>query len=774
MGLEIKANTLNQIPKGTEIFQKNDPVLYICIIAKGHISTTGESIRLSFGPGNFIGVHDLFVGHYISGYTADEDTTLYAFPVTNQTSLENTLENSNKDYKGLIINSTTKCFYELLHINQQLHAMSKELYHLLSDSYEKYKKYCRDAGENTTTIQAMEKLSQYKPEASIDRSKYAYYEDLAKIPTDAQKAFFAYSTTVSMTHILEISDIIASLMDDTKEVCNYLTENIVLLYSDGTQNLLSAFIHLANKVSENNRPVAEIQELIDDLLDKFNQMEQTLVRYMSNPPAANRDRLEKMYTAMLTDEKLEETENDISEEDIFRSLKNSLQQIIDYSGIAQEQAETFKAYIAKFILVKDRLSADDDTRLLRRKIAEGFYPLYRAVFLRSLKEQNMIPKPVEMFLNFGYVDERLLTKDQTLGLYKLSAASNNKYHCNIFTIPEWLQAVYEGKRQPSKNEFDMEYAEMLRDQKKRGEITAEDEKKLATDPLKKLDYEIVNMFRINHRVVNGQPSTFVPILCSEQMVSTPERSLITKDRMGQMVEKYREIDYSVFYRELSYADAALKIEKEFIMKEIVPDIILFPACGQNAAMWQEMSCRRRDSGGRFLFPILFEGTLDDLVVRTLGRYRWEICRTMQGSAWNDIQVKSLTSEYSDYIQFYRKNRDLSEERKERIKQQIIKGKNNSREIFVQDYELWIKAESQGGIRLNKISREILATYCPFNKEIRSALESQPAFADALLRFRRETIRKVKEIELRHHALTAKQKIEPTAPMIETLKFYKEN
>ena len=174
-----------------------------------------------------------------------------------------------------------------------------------------------------------------------------------------------------------------------------------------------------------------------------------------------------------------------------------------------------------------------------------------------------------------------------------------------------------------------------------------------------------------------------------------------------------------------------------------------------------------------MFPILLEGSLDDLIVRTFGRFRWELCRTMQGSSWNNVQIKSLTSEYSDYIQFYKKNKELSEERKEKIKQQIMKGKNSTREIFVQDYELWIKSEAMGAMRLNKVSREILTMYCPFNKEIRQALESQPAFADAIMKYRREKSKKVREIELRYHALMTKQGIELTPPMVETLKFYKE-
>ena len=343
----------------------------------------------------------------------------------------------------------------------------------------------------------------------------------------------------------------------------------------------------------------------------------------------------------------------------------------------------------------------------------------------------------------------------------------------MFTIPEWLFAVYTGKRQPSKNEFDMEYVEMLREQKKTGEINADEEKKLANDPMKKLEYEMQNMFRYNHRIVNGQPSVFVPVLCSEQMMSSPSKAAITKDRMGQLIEKYREIDYSVFYRELNYADAASGIEKELIMKEVVPDIVLFPAYGQNASMWQELSCKRRDSAGRFLFPIMAEGNIDDLIIKTFGRFRWELCRTMQGSSWNNIQYKSLTSEYADYIQFYKKNKELSEERKEKVKQQIMKGKNSTREIFVQDYELWIKSEALGAMRLNKVVREILAMYCPFNKEIREAVETQPAFAEPIARFKRERMKKVRELELRYHAYTSKQGIELTPELKHNLEFYKE-
>ena len=775
MGFEMKANAVNQIPKGTEIFLENETVSYVCVVIRGCVLARSESVKLSLPSGSFLGVFDLSVGHYVSDYIAAEDSMLYVFPVHNKQLLRELLTSTNKDYRGLIVNSLTKYFYELSKINREFHKMAEEIYPLLTDAYAKYKGFCREAGEGVVLLPVLERIEAYQRDTLVNQQDFPYYQDLAKVPADVQKSFFGCGIELTMTHVDKLSVIISGLLSDTRDVCAYVKEYVTCLYNDGSQNLLMNLMQLSYVIGKKSRPVAGVQALLDKLLEDFNRMEELMECYMGMPPVVKRERLEKMYTAVLIGEDMEEANesaSDTSDEELYQKLRNTLQQLIDFSEVPKGQLGTFTDAMNTFVRAKDRMSAEDEFRSLRRQIADGFYALYRAVFLKSLKEENNLPKAAELFLNYGFTDERLLTKEQVLELCHLDVSTKNNYHCTMFTIPEWLRAVYTGKRQPSKNEFDMEYVEMLREQKKTGEISAEEEKKLAGDPMKKLEYEMQNMFRYNHRVVNGQPSVFVPVLCSEQMMSGPARAAITKDRMGQMVEKYREIDFSVFYRELSYADAASGIEKEQIMKEVIPDIILFPAYGQNASMWQELSCKRRDSAGRFLFPIMADGNIDDLIIKSFGRFRWELCRTMQGSSWNNIQYKSLTSEYADYIQFYKKNKDLSEERKEKIKQQIMKGKNSTREIFVQDYELWIKSEAMGAMRLNKVSRDILSLYCPFNKEIREAVETQPAFAEPIAKFKRERIKKVRELELRYHSYTTKQGIALPQDMLENLAFYK--
>ena len=776
MGFEMKANAVNQIPKGTEIFLENEPASYVCVIIRGRVLARSESVKLMLPTGSFLGVFDLSVGHYVSDYVAMEDSMLYAFPVRDKKMLRAMLTSNNKDYRGLMVNSMTRYFYELSRINAEFHKMADDLHTLLTDAYAKYKAFCRDAGEGVLTLPALERMEPYQDETPMERKGFSYYEDLAKVPADVQKSFFGCGIELTMFHIKELSSIISNLTIDTREVCSYVKEHFSCLYNDGAQSLLMGMMKLAYDAGKKNRPVQGLQTLLDKLLDEFNRMEEILEKHMGMPPMVKRERLEKMYAAVLIGDEMEEATAETgapSDEEVYQSLRNTLQQLVDFSEVPKDKLQVFLDSMNTFVHAKDRMSSDDDFRPLRRQIADGFYTIYRAIFLKTLQDDKNLPKAVELFLNYGFTDERLLTKEQTLELCRLDVSTKNTYHCTMFTIPEWLRAVYTGKRQPSKNEFDMEYVEMLREQKKMGEINAEEEKKLAGDSLKKLEYELQNMFRYNHRIVNGQPSVFVPVLCSEQMMSGPARAAITKDRMGQLIEKYREIDFSVFCRELSYADAKTGIEKEQIMKEIVPDVILFPAYGQNASMWQELSCKRRDSAGRFLFPIMADGNVDDLVIKSFGRFRWELCRTMQGSSWNNIQYKSLTSEYADYIQFYKKNKELSEERKEKVKQQIMKGKNSTREIFVQDYELWIKSESLGAMRLNKVSRDILSMYCPFNKEIREAVETQPAFAEPIARFKRERMKKVRELELRYHSYITKLGVELPQELVDNLAFYKD-
>ncbi len=770
----VKIGEPNLIPKGTVIFEEKDPVTCICAVIKGSVTATNEFVKTDLPTGSFIGIPDSINRRYLVNYVAGPSCMIYAFPVVDHEGLRNMLATSKKEYKGLVVTSLTKIYSELMKTNERYLALADQFYPVLSDCYDKYVKACKNGGMAIAELTGIDELKPYTDVSPIDKAEKDYYQEMAMIPGNVMKAYYGDTLEMVMKTVTEAGEAILRMLDNTMNVGAYINEFFPIMYNEGDNNLLSRAVKLYVDLERAGRSDKNLGVMCESLRDFFLKAEKTVVECMGEARPVNKERLMKVMDALESGEEAAvnaEADNSARNEDIYRSLKNSLKTILAFGKISDEASKEFEAAVNAFVDLKDRLGGDDSERKLRHKLADCFYKIYREVLLESFSG-GRIPRPVELFLNYGYVDERLLTKEEAIELAKLNVQTKQNYFCNIYTIPEWLRAVYDGLKEPSKNEFDLEYNEAIREQLKNRDIDEKEARQRQQDQGAKLDFEIFNMFKYTERIINGSLSTFVPVLCSEQLSGSLIKSLVTKDRMGQTAQRYRELDYSAFHRELLFADKKLGIEKESIMLEVGPDIILFPCFGSNAAMWQEISCKHRDSSGRFLFPVLAEGSLDDLYIRTLGRFRWELCRTMQGSAWNNIHFKSLTSEYSDYIQYYKKNRDLTDDKKEKIKTQLVKGKNNVREVFVQDYEQWVKYESQGGQKLNKASREILAMYCPFNKEIRKNLETQPAFADALGRFNRETQKKVKELDLRYRSIE-KNKIELPDIMISTLKYYKE-
>ena len=139
--------------------------------------------------------------------------------------------------------------------------------------------------------------------------------------------------------------------------------------------------------------------------------------------------------------------------------------------------------------------------------------------------------------------------------------------------------------------------------------------------------------------------------------------------------------------------------------------------------------------------------LDNTITKICGDYHWEMCKRIQGVHWNDITDPSLTAEYCNYLQFYRKNRSLTSDVKEKVKNALAKNKNNYKNIFISDYMLYIKNESQGQPRLNRVSREIMFKYCTFSKEYRDSLAVNPQYQSLIEHWRSKQASKIHALEM---------------------------
>lgn len=781
MKAELKKNSINQIIKGLNIFEAGDEVTEIGLVIKGRVRIQAEGVNLVVGSGNFLGLCDLDNGTHQVTYMAETDLAVYSFPAAGMQGTILALMKAKKDYAPLMVSTLSRYIRELSKIYYDLEEGTSQLWQFIKDAYAKYLSIGKNTGTSAAQLRTIESLAEYQEKTQVDLDKVEYYRACAELPSEIQKAYFGCSAVITLHHIKEQAELVGSLITRCKDNAEYLKFLAGPLMIDD-RSLYTMVLQQVTMLQKAGEDISKSSSLFDDVIDRVNSLENLLIEKAGIDLEIDHEFMEEAYYNLLNGGSSSSyggttlADGDIAlVEDNFvdiGELAGALEQILDYAGLDVEKTLTLKESVQQFIQMKDKFATDDDARTLRRSIIKIYYELYEKVFLKDFQSQEDTPLVIDLFLRYGFLSEKLVTDDIMEQLLSLDTSSSGMGACAVYDMKEWLTLILKGKKEPSKSEFDLDYDENLREMRKTGQITAERQQELSQNTHAKFEYELQNMFRVNHRLMFTQATAFVPFLFTECCTGSIERSYLSKDKVNVVVQRLRQIDFSVFYREALYAKEGSIFAKEYIQEEVYPDIIMFPGFGNKGVMWQEISGRRRNSKGRFLLPIFMEGELEANMVKLFGRFRWELCRTIQGSAWNNIQIKSLTSEYSDFVQFYKKNRDLSEDKKEKLKMQIQKCRNNTREVFVQDYENWIKHEANGGLLLSKPVREIMATYCPFAKELREKVAEQPMFRDAMARFTRERGKKNKEYDLKFK-VWQKDGVEVPKEVIETSKFYAE-
>ncbi|MDF2878599.1 MAG: hypothetical protein K0S30_1695 [Clostridia bacterium] len=778
MGVIKNNYAVNQVDKDSVIYDTGEQIDSISLIIKGRVLAKNNGSKTILGSGNFIGVSDLNMGRYQSSYIAYDDVLFYCFPVSNNEELAEVFA-TNKDYKGLMVASLTRHVSELEKTYQALLQTAEQLFHFVDSYNYKYLDMGKRLGYTVNVIPSTLDLHPFSNDFILDERKLEFYKESAKIQVDIWKSFCSQGDMISFYFVEEMQELINQLIEGCEGLTTYILELSQCLMSSNNDCLYKNYAALAINIEESGGYNSELIDDIDAIIDRINGLEKLYDEKLGIQLSIDRSKMEEIYYLLLSKKSGRKeqvnnnflySENEVNE--VLSKLADSFNQIHDFAGQTHEKKEELRKYIMDYMNLKDKRGIEDASRALRRKIMNLFYELYEYVFFKAM-ETSDLPKVVDLFLCYGFLDEKLLSKEQLKELYYLDKVKDDYQGlCRVYNIKEWLTCIYRGEKEPSKNEFDLEFADYLRENRKKGQITEKEEKELLANTVIKTKHEIQNMFRYNHRLVSGQLSSFVPFLYGDSFIKNIRDVVLTKKRLDDAVKAILDIDYSLFHRDIMYVNPEKGIAKEYVMTQVPPDLLLFPTVGYNGVMWQEVSGKKKSNPGRIFLPIFTEVDIKDILIKVFGRYRWELCRTIQGNAWNNIKEKSLTSEYADYIQFYRKNRDLSEEVKEKLKIQIQKGKGNYREIFSIDYEIWVKGESAGGMRLNRVSREILATYCPFSKPIREKVKNMPLIAEAMTRFYRNKAKTLKELDIRNRVIE-KEGGQLTEELMDNYIFYRD-
>lgn len=726
-----------RVAKGEKFIKKGERLKNLYVLLQGNVQSVYKTDVWDLEPGNIIGMLECNSEVYLCDYIALSDCVLYAYEYTQPQDFSKIFVTDGK-YVSVFVMAAMRQTSFFLRRYENYYEQTQTYYAFLMEVYQEYGRFCEDYNSQQRPFKRIEMAKPYVPEQRIDQCMVNFYKKMTSMSLKAVENFLERDVYLGTGEILNGTGWMLKALTLIEEIREYLLLQKDILVSKNEDNLYHRYFELLVRAAADGMDIDPLREAISRIID--------FARDSGLYEETQLDAVFEEFDNYEFEEEFLEAEIWEEEEEEEQLPTDYLEQILNYAEYEVEKADAFCRDLDQLKKLTDVYSTSDDVRMLRRRLSKSFFEIYKLVFRRSLEDKS-IPIGVKMFLNFGFMDRELAGEETTKSLKDMTEKLFLCKSDNVYTMQEWLLSIYRGENNPSKNEFDLDYPGYLNELKKTGKINGAEQKELLQDSWKRVEFEIENMFASNSRMTYGKLSSYCPILCEYDVINSVENMLVTVEKINEALDYIRSIDFSIFYRKVVFSDPAHDVNMEMIEKEILPNVILMPNAGSRAMMWQETAGIKRDTPARFIFPILTVANIMEMMIEVAGRYRWEICRKIQGVRWNDITDPSLTSEYSDYIQYYRKNHDLSAEAKEKVKNSLYKSKNNFREVFVKDYQSWINYESKGSFRLNKVARELIFKYCPFSRNIRQKLKINPMFQEMFGRYDIVNERNVRRLEL---------------------------
>ena len=745
---------IREFAQGEIIYEAGQKLDALYMIMRGTASAFYAGGRHMLKTGDVIGLCEVNDGSAHMQYRAEEKLSVHVYPYRSEdlSSFFGVGSDSVKYFKA----SFFRQFNMILGQYQYLKNECRGLYEYLTGSYQDYLGLCERYSVSPGQPANYEELTRLTVEEDVPVWISGYYSTLEQMMTA-----WDYNTTDQdfiCGFFLRASRDIHSIIYACKEMLHYRKDICGYLISENGLDLLELMMGLYGKMirvtgTEDDDAVRLLRS-INDIIGQLEQREYSKYesfRARKKEISMKMQVFEKQYAQTETAKE--------QEQDLIVELSGSLEKILVYADCEAEFSDAFRKHVQEYKNTNNKNGTEDKIRQLRQQITGEFNKLYEAAFLKSMKN-TVVPTVVKMFFCFGYVDEELAGMENAAYLYRIVDNLPTAPDQGVYSYYEWLTAIYHGLKEPSRNEFDMDYTSYLQEQKRSGKITSEEMTKQLRDNTAKVRYELENVFPSVNKVSFGRITTFCPLFTEHQVMKSLDSALLSEEKVAGILTGIRNKDFSAYYRETMYSDPDQGVAREFINVEVLPDIILTPNVGTRGIMWQEIEGKRRTTPARMMMSVfeLEDPTL--ILIRLTAEFRWEMCKRIQGARWNDVSERSLTSEYFDYIQFYRKNNDLSTEAKDKIKTDLIRAKNSFKEMFIMDYTQWILYESNGAPRLNKVARAILFRYCPFASKTREKLKANPMYRELVERYEVHTGQKKHRMDILCQKLHALRKPVP--------------
>jgi len=714
-----------EFAKNLTICSKGDPLRHILIITKGTAEASFGGQVFKFGQGDMLGLDALCEGSHGFTYTATSDVSVFTHPFESIATLENLLR-EKEDIKNIVVTSMARQISMFLQYHAAQKSEAVRAFDLVSKIHPLYEKLCGHYAYTAKKLPALEEVASPTADDKVPAWAHDFYVGIKNLEPAVQKSFFA-SHGVTMGFILGGAEEVVRAMDSSVHYQKY-TETIskVMINSTGF-DLFSIMAELHVESATIAGADAAVGQIISPLIAMLSSLKCVDSLYFKQRLEAYKSSLDAKRGGGTTPG----TAGSVAREK--KNLADSLSTIMTFGGYPADQANKFARLIQDYTSQPDRGSSDDHVHKIRRQITSQFNDIYRQVLMNALSAPTL-PTVIKMFLNFGYMDAELAGYETADYLYSIADSMQGDESRGVYTAFEWLRAIYTGKKEPCRNEFDQDYPAYVAELKQQKRFDAAEEARLLADNKAKLEFELEHIFPMVNKLTFGRITTFCPVFSDNNIPRGLDGSQVTPDEIHKIFREITAVDYGAYYRETSYSNPEIGLNRETVNVEILPEVILMPNAGARGIMWQEIEGRKRTTPSRMFVPIFLLTDLKQLLVRLTGEFRWEMCKRVQGARWQDVTEASLTAEYVDYLQFYKHNRDLSTETKAAIKLELTRARNNFKNVFTSNYSEWIMSEVNGSPRLTRVARKILMMHCTFPAETREALGNNPQFQESLKRF----------------------------------------
>jgi len=745
--------------KGSVICSESDPISQILIITNGRVEAAFGGRTFLYEQGDMLGICDLCVGLYNCTYTAASDVTIATYPYKNLSALE-TLFQEKTGIAYLMVCSMCRQILSFLQYKITLRNESDRAYEAVNELYPQYEALCAQFAFTAKKLAAASDVEPFSGMDLIDDWIYTYYMEIKNLDQNVHKEFFSNKPGIALGFIRNGAEDADNAISASRDYIKYL-EGIsqVFLNSDG-HDLFAVISELYFSSINIKGSDATIGPLMSRLTNLLGSMTSVNPEYYQSRLDTYNENLDSKRSSMA---ETAETVVVAASSGISRNLADSLDVILEYSGCPDETRNKFTRSITEFTKVPDKSSADDDVYSLRKQLTVMFYEIYQNVFIKSLSDPAL-PTIIKMFLNFGYVDAALAGSENADYLYSIADSLKGDTSNGVYTISEWLAAIYNGEKEPCRSELDEDYPTHIRGLKASQNLSDREVNRLLADNEGKLRFELENVFPVTTKITSGTASTFCPVFSDHNVQRQLGFSILTAAAIKDTINGIRGIDFTAYYRPMMFEypelGAASGSTKETLHVEVLPDVILLPNVGIRGIMWQDIEGRKRNTPSRMFLPLFLQNDMKALFIKLTSEFRWELCKRIQGARWNDLTDPSITSEFCDYLQFYKSNRELSTEAKETLRNMLVRARNNYKNVFSTFYADWINYEANGIVRLNKHVRRMMFTYCPFPSEIREKLMNNPQYSNLVGRYNTKQKQRDKQLVYVMQKFTAANKKVP--------------